>query len=213
MGPDGCLYVVDVYHGITQHIRHLSDYLRPQILDRSLNKGNRSGRNYRIVPEGRDVPREKPRMLVQTSAELVWHLSHRNGWWRDTAQRLLVQRRDESVVPMLESIVVESDNHLAKIQALWTLQGLGVLNQAPLAAARADKHPKVVRTGELLSEPLVKFKEEQIESNAGNLSEADRKLYHIGKAVYEQTCFGCHQSFRGTTAKRRSNDRGDRGLP
>ena len=52
----------------------------------------------------------RPRMLQETPAQLVAHLSHENGWWRDTAQQLLVQRQDKSVVPALQKLVRSSDN-------------------------------------------------------------------------------------------------------
>ena len=42
-----------------------------------------------------------PRMNNETPAQLVTHLSHPNGWWRDTAQQLLVLKQDKSVVPAL----------------------------------------------------------------------------------------------------------------
>ena len=132
-------------------------------------------------------------MLEETPAQWVAHLSHPNGWWRDTAQRLLVQEQDKTVVPALDTIVSQSDNHLAKIHALWTLQGLGGLNETTLTAARTDPHPKVARTGELLSQPLPTYIEKEMESNLSNLGEAEKRQYAIGKTVYEQTCFGCHQ--------------------
>ncbi len=69
-------------------------------------------------------------MLEQTPAQLVPHLSHPNGWWRDTAQQLLVLKQDRSVVPALQGIVRTSTNPLARFHALWTLEGLGSLDAA-----------------------------------------------------------------------------------
>ena len=71
-------------------------------------------------------------MNEETPAQLVAHLSHPNGWWRDTAQQLLVLKQDTSVVPALQAIVKTSPNLLARFHALWTLEGLGALD-APLA--------------------------------------------------------------------------------
>ena len=48
--------------------------------------------------------RTQPRMLNETPAQLVAHLSHPNGWWRDTAQQLLVLKQDKSVVPALQQM-------------------------------------------------------------------------------------------------------------
>ena len=61
------------------------------------------GRIYRLRHEGFE-PGPQPRMLDETPAQWVQHLSHPNGWWRDTAQKLLVLRRDLSVVPALEKL-------------------------------------------------------------------------------------------------------------
>ena len=69
-----------------------------------------------------------PRMLQETPAQLVAHLSHDNGWWRDTAQQLLVQRQDKSVVPALQTLVRSSKNLVARFHALWTLEGLNALD-------------------------------------------------------------------------------------
>ena len=77
-------------------------------------------------------------MLNETPAQLVAHLSHPNGWWRDTAQQLLVLKQDKSVVPALEAGGdARRRNQLARIHALWTLEGLGALDA--VARARADE--------------------------------------------------------------------------
>jgi len=52
-----------------------------------------------------ELDRRQPRMLSETPAQLVAHLSHANGWWRDSAQRLLVLKQDKSVVPALQNLV------------------------------------------------------------------------------------------------------------
>ena len=64
-------------------------------------------------------------MLSETPAQLVRHLSDPNGWWRDTAQQLLVLKQDKSVVPALKQLARTSPDQLARIHALWTLEGLG----------------------------------------------------------------------------------------
>ena len=47
---------------------------------------------------------EQPKMLTETPAQLVAHLSDANGWWRDTAQQLLILKQDKSVVPALQKL-------------------------------------------------------------------------------------------------------------
>jgi len=123
--PDGTLYLVDLYHGIVQHREFVTTYLRNQIIKRELDKDNETGRIYRV--RWSEAPRGVlPRMEQESSVELVAHLSHPNGWWRDTAQRLIVESGDATAAPALHALIAsEATSALAKVHALWTLEGLG----------------------------------------------------------------------------------------
>ena len=90
------------------------------------------------------------------AAQLVPHLSHQNGWWRDTAQQLLVQRQDKSVVPALQNIVRTSDNLVARFHALWTLEGLGALDAALVREQMKDSNPRMRVQAIRASETLYK---------------------------------------------------------
>jgi hypothetical protein len=96
-----------------------------------LDKPINLGRIYRIVST-KKTPGKLPRMSKESSMELVEHLSHPNGWWRDTAQRLLVERGDRSVVPALVELALNGSNPLGRTHALWTLEGLKPLTPVPL---------------------------------------------------------------------------------
>ena len=141
-GPDGALYVVDLYHGILEHRYFMTSYLREQIRDRGLDKSLQKGRIYRIVYKGVSRP-APPRLAGATSADLVNSLGHSNGWWRDTAQRLLVERGDSSVLPALRLLAVTGPRPVARLHALWTLEGLDSLDAPTLQAAARDEHPKL----------------------------------------------------------------------
>jgi glucose/arabinose dehydrogenase/mono/diheme cytochrome c family protein len=128
--PDGTLYIVDMYRGIIQQANwtRKGTYLREQIEAHDLQKEIGRGRIYRLRHENFE-PGTKPRMLDETPAQWVQHLSHPNGWWRDTAQKLLVLRRDPSVVPALEKLAsLDAADSRPRLHALWTLDGLGALN-------------------------------------------------------------------------------------
>lgn len=144
LAPDGTLYFVDFYRGILQHAVYMTSYLRAQVLDRGLEEPLGKGRIWRIAHEKGKKTGPAPRMQEESPAELVAHLEHPNGWWRDTAQRLLVERGGKEALPGLRGLLAKSDQHLAKIHALWTLEGLGALSLADLETAFADKHPRVV---------------------------------------------------------------------
>jgi mono/diheme cytochrome c family protein len=95
-------------------------------------------------------------MLNETAAQLVAHLSHPNGWWRDTAQQLLVLKQDRSVVPALQQLVRTSPNLLARIHALWTLEGLGALDPGLVREQLKDVNPQMRIQAMRVSESLYK---------------------------------------------------------
>ena len=101
--PDGTLYIVDMYRGVVEGAPWAKQgtYLRKKIEQYQLDKVLGHGRIWRLAYDGMERDRRQPRMLNETAAQLVAHLSHPNGWWRDTAQQLLVLKQDKSVVPAL----------------------------------------------------------------------------------------------------------------
>jgi putative membrane-bound dehydrogenase-like protein len=155
-GPDGALYIVDMYRGIIEHRLFLTTYLKKQIAERGLDKPLHLGRIYRVVHDGKPFSDVHPKMSADKSAELVKHLSHANGWWRDTAQRLLFERRDFSAVPILRQLALSGSQPLGRIHALWTLEGLNRLDNATLLAALKDPDANVKATAIRLCETLLK---------------------------------------------------------
>lgn len=151
-GPDGALYILDMYHGIIQHRVYVTSYLRAQMEERGLDKVTNYGRLWRVVPEKGPAPGAKPNLSKATSEELMKTLAHPNGWWRDTAQRLLVERVDASVVPALEKLAASAENPVTRLHALWSLEGMTQLSPALIATAMNDAHPKVRAAGVRLSE-------------------------------------------------------------
>ncbi|MBT5378327.1 MAG: c-type cytochrome [Opitutae bacterium] len=151
-GPDGCIYVVDMYRGILQHKAYVTSfYLKPYILERKLEVPVGMGRIYRIVNKSKGRNKTQPRLQKASMDDLVKTLSHPNGWWRDTAQRLLVERRDKKSIPTLKEVVNSADNHLAKVHALWTLEGMDALDLATVSEGLEDKHEKVQMTALVVS--------------------------------------------------------------
>ncbi|MEM9017217.1 MAG: hypothetical protein AAGC68_09385, partial [Verrucomicrobiota bacterium] len=111
-GPDGCLYVVDMYRGIIQQGNWTKpgSYLRGVIDEYGFAKNIQRGRIYRLVHDDFERDTTQPRMLDESPAELVTHLEHPNGWWRDTAQKLIILSGDTSVAPKLEKMARESES-------------------------------------------------------------------------------------------------------
>lgn len=138
--PDGTMYITDMYRGIIQEAQWSGPgtYLRQRIDQYQLDKVVRHGRIWRLTYEGMGRRTDAPRMLSETPAQLVRHLSDPNGWWRDTAQQLLVLKQDMSVAPALVTLARKSDNQLARIHALWTLEGLGAADAALIRELMED---------------------------------------------------------------------------
>ena len=156
--PDGTLYLMDMYTGIIQDAQFVGpgSYLRRKVEQYQLDKQHNWGRIWRITYEGMDPDRRQPKMYSETPAQLVEHFNHPNGWWRDTAQKLLVLKQDKSVVPALKTMARTSANPLARVHALWTLEGLGSLDAALAREMMKNADPKLRIQGIRASETLYK---------------------------------------------------------
>ena len=166
-GPDGTIYIADMYRGMIEGAEWAKQgtYLREKIEQYQLDKVTGHGRIWRLTYDGIARDRTKPRMLNETPAQLVAHLSHPNGWWRDTAQQLLVLKQDKSIVPALQMLVRTSKNPLARFHALWTLEGLGALSAALAREALADPDPRMRIQTLRASETLYKAGDRSFDSD------------------------------------------------
>jgi mono/diheme cytochrome c family protein len=148
--PDGAMMIIDVHRGIIQqgNWTRPGSYLR-KVIDRwGIDKNIQKGRVYRLTHDT-FRPDKQPRMLDESTAELVAHLDHPNGWWRDTAQKLIILRKDrESVIPLLEKHARENKSELGRLHALWTLEGIGKVSAEVIVAAISDSS-SLVRTNAL----------------------------------------------------------------
>jgi mono/diheme cytochrome c family protein len=174
--PDGTLYVVDLYRGILQHRQYMTSYLRRQIIERGLDQGVGYGRIYRIVHEAKK-PGPQPALSRATPAQLVEALSHPNGWWRDTAQQLLVEQGDQSVAAKLRTLALTSQASVpVRLKALWTLEGLGALNPEIVAQIMQDASPKLRANAIRVSEPFLASRQAEL---------TDRVLKHVSDPARE----------------------------
>ncbi|MBM1105611.1 discoidin domain-containing protein [Aurantibacter crassamenti] len=156
--PDGTLYVTDMYHGIIQEGNWAQEgtYLRAKIKQYQLDKVIGLGRIWRITHDDFTRDKTKPSMLNKTAAELVQYLEHKNGWWRDKAQQLIVLSKDKSVAPALEKLVKQSDNLLGRFHALWSLEGLGSMKPELIVELLQDENPRMRIQALRASETLYK---------------------------------------------------------
>lgn len=150
-GPDGALYVVDLYRGVLQHRISLTSYLRQQSEERKLVNPQHYGRIYRVVPADKPAPRPG-QIAALTTTQWVEKLSHPNAFWRENAQRTLVERRDTAVVPAIRDVALKGVQPLGRVHALWTLDGIGALDRGVVGTALDAKEPVVRAAAIRLSE-------------------------------------------------------------
>ncbi|MCO5238419.1 MAG: dehydrogenase [Chitinophagaceae bacterium] len=123
-GPDGAMYVVDMYRGIIQHRTYLTNYLKDEIVKRGLTTPLNCGRIYKVVPAGKKV---KPVLMPHEPLALVNLLKDKNGWIRDKAQQMLVDGKMVSAAPGLRKYLEKPNDPVTIVHAMWTLEGLGIL--------------------------------------------------------------------------------------
>jgi putative membrane-bound dehydrogenase-like protein len=153
--PDGTLYVCDMGREIIESIHVPLDVWKH--LD--LRRGRDRGRLYRIAPNGFQPPR-RPRLSQASLVQLVSWLNHRSGWWRDTAQRLLIERRGEAehetaVTNALVGVAIGSELAAARLQALYVLRDWRQLRPEHLLANIAHAEPELRAQAIQLAEPLL----------------------------------------------------------
>jgi putative membrane-bound dehydrogenase-like protein len=140
-GPDGALWVADMYRYVIEHPEWIPMDWQRRV---DLRAGADKGRIYRVAPVG--APRRKiPRLSGLSPAELVAALDSPNGWQRDVAQQLLVEKNDRSAAPALEELAVRGGRPQARLHALCTLDGMNALTGEVLGKALKDAHPGVRR--------------------------------------------------------------------
>ena len=155
-GPDGALYVVDLYRGILQHRVYMTTFLRRQVEERGLDTPIGRGRIWRIVHESAR-PAARPAIADATWTQLSELLSDENGWWRDMAQRTIVEEGRESTdaAELARAAARDARSPLGRLHALWALEGIGELDPLLLLELLADADPRVQMAAVRASEPFL----------------------------------------------------------
>jgi putative membrane-bound dehydrogenase-like protein len=151
VGPDGALYLLDMYRVVIEHPEWIPDEIEKGM---NLQAGKEQGRIYRITPRT-GLPHLRPDFPRNELENVVKKLAHQNKWWRDTAQRLLLQWRDPAAVEPLERLFLNSDEPRARLHALWTLHGLNALPEPILLKALDDAHAGVRENALIVAEEFL----------------------------------------------------------
>lgn len=176
--PDGTLMILDMYRGIIQESNWTKkgSYLRGVIEEYGFDKIIGGGRIYRVTRDGVTLG-EQPNFYQQSPQKLVQHLAHPNHWWRINAQKLIVLEQDKSVVPSLIQMAKSHANPLARLHALWTLEGLEVLDKTLLTEKFTDADSDVRVAAIRISEQLFSEQDQSIVKAWQNtLKSADLEL-------------------------------------
>ncbi|WP_353719287.1 PVC-type heme-binding CxxCH protein [Dyadobacter sp. 676] len=167
-GPDGYLYIVDMYR---QHIETPVSIPEDLKKDMDFANGEQYGRIWRIFPkESSKRPVLLPDLRAKTSAELVALLEHPNQWWRLNAQRILVEKHAPGAAPRFKSVEKQEESVLpdlirmtghadprARIHAIYTLEAIGGLDATIIQRALSDAHAGVREHAVILAEKYPEF--------------------------------------------------------
>ncbi len=186
-GPDGCLWVVDMYRAIIEHPKFIPEEARRSL---DLMAGREQGRIYRVRPRDKRA-RPIARLDDLEPAGLVSALDSPNGPQRDLAQQLLIQRTAVEAAPLLKELVHKSRRAATRLQALSTLDGLGLLDAELLTVALNDVHPAVRRHAIRLSEAFFADSPQLIDAVLRRAEDADPQIqlqlaYSLGQLDHPQ---------------------------
>lgn len=140
VAPDGSLMVVDFYR---QHIETPLSIPEDLKEDMDFYRGEDMGRIYRIVPEKETLQSITKYPGEMSIDELISLFEHPHGWWRLTAQRLLIENHDTSALPQLKHLFSESQSPVARLHTLYTIEALGGLTQELVTSSLQDSHPQL----------------------------------------------------------------------
>ncbi len=220
-GPDGCLYIVDMHRGIIQQgtWTRPGSYLRSIIDKWGLAENTNRGRIYRLVHKDHQ-PKAQPKLNSLKTKELVKYLDHPNGWWRDTAKRLIILKEDRSsVAPLLEQIALDEKSKLqTRITALWTLEGMSAATPEIITRLLTNSNHRIVCHAIRVSEAWIKKNDPTIITALNKLSDTTNaeiaiqllnSLYYCKKpeslsSLYTQlmTKHGSHKAIVANIQKR-----------
>lgn len=147
-GPDGALYIVDMYRRFIDHAKFFPEDFKET---NYLRAGLDHGRIWRLLPKGESSPGIKP--LPESNVALVQLLESPIGWQRIHAQRLLIERNAQEVVSKIEDVFEQSSSAQGRLHAFWTLFGLGVISNEQVATALEDPEPRVIENAIRLANP------------------------------------------------------------
>ena len=171
-GPDGAVWVADMYRAMIEHPQFLPPAGREEMLPH-YRRGDDRGRLYRVSRV--EMPAYRAVRLDNISTyDLVTMLGAPSGWRRDKAHQVLLWRADRAALDPLQAMVAHNPNPLARLHALCVLDGLAALTPALVARALGDVHPGVRENALRLAE--TRFTPEVLAAAVRLVADADAKV-------------------------------------
>jgi putative membrane-bound dehydrogenase-like protein len=152
-GPDGALWIVDMYRYVIEHPR----WIPPEdVAKLDLRAGSTMGRIYRAVPDAAtNLEMKRPPNLARLEGtQLIATLDSANGWQRDQASQLLLARRATVKHAAIHKLLDHSRPE-TRVHALCVLGESGQLCSADIEKALRDSHSGVRRHAIRLAEEIL----------------------------------------------------------
>lgn len=155
-GPDGALYVVDMYREVIEHPQYMPAGLAETL---NLRAGDDRGRIYRVRAKDR-----APRTFTppKTPADKLALLSDPIGWRRDLGQRLLVEAQEADIAALVKLATTEGDPR-PRLHALHTLEGIGKLDVVTLAACLQSTDDEVMRHAVMMAPRIANLSDAKVQ--------------------------------------------------
>lgn len=151
VGPNGDLYVVDMYRSVIEHPEWIPDDIEATL---DLNAGKNEGRIYKLSKDN-SKKESFDKTIFDTSEGLVASLSHSNQWVRNTAHRLLMEDRLTQIERDALIKNLSSDNDMSRLHSLWVLDQQGPLGIDLLINSLDDKNEGIRENALIIAENYI----------------------------------------------------------
>jgi putative membrane-bound dehydrogenase-like protein len=169
VGPDGSMYIIDIHRKVIEHPEWIPDEIEKTL---DLNAGKNQGRIYKISSTNKSFDFKQ----FSSSEGLLESLKNPNQWVRNTAHRLLMENVLSNETFLGLKKLLESDNALARLHAIWILTYSGKLTPNEVAEALQDKNASIRESVLKISENYLTESESILNKIIALLNDLDARV-------------------------------------